>query len=265
MALHSDEEDEDAFKVQIAEYKEVNPVTSISVQKQEQVSLVQLKDYLLPSGKYGGATIINCLGAQPKDNPFLLNARDPSGASTTYGQALDFIKGGEGDLRRLGIQVGEIVAYGAPPGGGAAAALAFLSIGAQTTAAPLAPSMTEPDVLDALDQFHVKHLILFEGVDAPGVKDAFENYAGKGSARLHTAKLSDDKPGLFSFTSSQKTDFASAPALENPENGNCLLLRTSGTTARPKGVPLEQGSLVNNGAIIAASMQLTDKVSVYEC
>jgi acyl-CoA synthetase (AMP-forming)/AMP-acid ligase II len=44
------------------------------------------------------------------------------------------------------------------------------------------------------------------------------------------------------------------PALVNPEDGICLFLRTSGTTARPKGVPLTQASLVTNGAIIAKSM-----------
>ena len=61
-------------------------------------------------------------------------------------------------------------------------------------------------MLDALDQFHVKHLILFEGVQAPGVKDAFEKYAGDGHGKLHTAKIiGGDKPGehstydIFSF------------------------------------------------------------------
>lgn len=38
----------------------------------------------------------------------------------------------------------------APPGGSAIAALAFLSIGTQTAAAPIAPGTAEPDALDAL-------------------------------------------------------------------------------------------------------------------
>ena len=44
-----------------------------------------------------------------------------------------------------------------------------------------------------------------------------------------------------------------------PENEHCLLLRFSGTTAHPKGVPLAQGTLVNSGVIIAASMQLMEE------
>ena len=130
-------DDMDGFNI-LAEFNPINPITSISVQPNAQVSRVQLKTELLPSGKHG-ATIIKCLKAQPADKPFLFNARNPSKVSTTYGQACEFIRGGLGDLRRLGIQAGEVVAYGAPPGGGAPAALAFLCLGSQTTAAPLAP------------------------------------------------------------------------------------------------------------------------------
>lgn len=239
-------------------FRQVNPVTSIAVQPHLQVVRVQLKNELLPSGKHG-ATIIRCLMAQPEDKPFLFNARNTRSIATTYGEVLEFIQGGEGDLRRVGVNVGDVVAYSAPPGGGAAAAMAFLSVGAQTTAAPLAPGMTEPDVLDALDQFHAKHLILFEGMDSPGVEDAFKKYAADGNGILHYAKIiGDDMPGIFQFTSRQVPNFSSTPELSNLPNGDCLLLRTSGTTARPKGVPLKQDTLVNNGAIIAASMQLND-------
>jgi hypothetical protein len=250
--------DDSAAHPLLDDYKKINPVTSVAVHPTVQVARVQLKEDLLPSGKYG-ATIINCLKAQPKNKPFLFDARNTNGVSTTYGQVLDFIEGGGGDLRRIGVKAGEVVAYGAPPGGGAAAAMTFLSIGAQTTAAPLAPGMTEPEVLDAIDQFHAKHLILFEGVEAPGVRDAFTKYAASGHVRLHYAKIiGPDMPGQFEFTSEQDPFFLSSPKLSNPETGCCLLLRTSGTTARPKGVPLDQRSLVNNGAIIAASLQLQD-------
>lgn len=83
--------------------------------------------------------------------------------------------------------------------------------------------MTEPETLDALDQFHAKHLILFEGVDAPGVKDAFEQYAAQGKGKIHSAKITGpDKPGHFEFTSEQVSGWDSQPVLSNPENGNCV-------------------------------------------
>lgn len=45
----------------------------------------------------------------------------------------------------------------------------------------------------------------------------------------------------------------------NAETGACLLLHTSGTTARPKRVLLRQDELVANGTILAASIRLTSE------
>jgi len=235
-------------------------VSSVYLLPQSQVAYVKLNNELLPEGLYKeGATIKACLGARPQAQPFLYNSRSmDKNAVTTYGDALKFIEGGAGDLRHIGVKAGEVVAYVAPPGGGAAAALAFLSIGAQTAAAPLAMGTAEPDALDALDQFNAKHLILFEGLDAPGCKAAFEIFASSGKAKIHMASIgnTDSRAGHFEYIDSKGVD--GAEPLVNSEDGICLLLRTSGTTARPKGVPLEQGALVTNGAILAKSMQLTE-------
>ena len=47
------------------------------------------------------------------------------------------------------------------------------------------------------------------------------------------------------------------PPLGNGPGDVSLLLRTSGTTSRPKGVPLAQGQLVQNAGLLAASLSLT--------
>jgi len=84
-----------------------------------------------------------------------------------------------------------------------------------------------------------------------------------GKAKLHRARIvGGNQPGIFEFIdesgqSIMGNDLPGLP-LKNKEDGTCLLLRTSGTTARPKGVPLRQDALVNNGAILAASMQLLE-------
>ena len=126
--------DADALPI-LGNHKEVSPITSLALHPHFQLAHVKLKDEILPYG----ATIINCLKAQPRTKPFLFDARNDKGVSTTYGEVLDFIDGGGGDLRRIGVNSGDVVAYGAPPGGGAASAMVFLCVGAQTTAAPLAP------------------------------------------------------------------------------------------------------------------------------
>ena len=93
--------------------------------------------------------------------------------------------------------------------------------------------MTEPEAFDSLDQFHAKHLIIFEGVECPGIEEAFRKWEEEGKGSVHRAKITG-KPGLFEFTSEQEPNFASHAPLKNPEDGTGLLLRTSGTTARPK-------------------------------
>ena len=243
-----------------SKYVQMNKVSSVQVLRDSQVVLVKLKHKLLPESKFrGGATIRGALAAQPTEKPFLYTSRETNEKkTTTYGDLLSFIDGGAGDLRALGVSPGEIVSYAAPPGGSALAAVAFLSIGAQTAAAPLAPGTAEPDALDALDQFDAKHLILFDGVECPGVEAAFETYAASGKATIHRAYArGGEKPGLFDYSIDARTaklQIFEKPPMLNTEEGTCLLLRTSGTTARPKGVPLAQGDLITNGAIIAHAM-----------
>lgn len=198
-------------------------------------------------------TIVGMLAAQPSAAPLLRLARErDAGVATSYGQMLAFCRpGGDGDLRRLGVQAGDVVAYLAPAGGSAAAAAAFLSIASQTCAVPFGPNMSEADALMALDQYGVKHMVRFEGVSAPGVGAAFDSYAKQGKARLHYAVHADvPTPGLFRYLNPVH-GFQHQPALVNPAHANCLLLRTSGTTSKPKVVPQTQRDLVLNAAILA--------------
>ena len=198
-------------------------------------------------------TISGMLAAQPASAPLFRLARErDSRIVTTYGQMLAFCQpGGEGDLRRIGVRAGDVVAYLAPAGGSATAAAAFLSIAAQTCAVPFSPNMSESDALVALKQYRVQHIVLFDGVAAPGVRAAFDSYAGSGFARMHHANhLDSPRPGLFRFLASQE-GFEQLPVLSNPPDADCLLLRTSGTTSLPKVVPLRHRDLVLNGAILA--------------
>ena len=213
------------------------------------------------SGTPSDSRIAAMLAAHPSDTPFLSIAR-AGATATTYGQVLKFLSpGGAGDLTKLGVKPGEVVAYMAPPGGSAASAMAFLSIGAQTCAAPLSQSTTEPDALSALEQFDAKHMIIFEGVAADGVAAAFKKYAATGAAHLHTATITgDSEPGMYTYTAAQtigdQLDQLGQAALKNPTDGVVLMLRTSGTTSKPKAVPLRQGQIIDNGAVLAATIGL---------
>lgn len=86
-------------------------VTSIGVMAPYQVVGVELSN-LIPN-----PTILEVLKSKESSKPLFYNARDSSLENfTTYGDVVNFIDGGAGDLRRLGVNPGEVVAYGAPPG-----------------------------------------------------------------------------------------------------------------------------------------------------
>lgn len=85
-------------------------VTSIGVMYPFQVVGVELSN-LIPH-----PTILNVLKSKDPLKPLFYNARDSSKHNyTTYGDVVKFIDGGDGDLRRLGVRPGDVVAYGAPP------------------------------------------------------------------------------------------------------------------------------------------------------
>jgi hypothetical protein len=64
-------------------------------------------------------TLVGALSITDRNTPLFYNARDTNASNyTSYGDVLDFIQGGDGDLRRLGVKEGEVVVYGCPPGGG---------------------------------------------------------------------------------------------------------------------------------------------------
>ena len=143
---------------------------------------------------------------------------------------------------------------------------------AQTATAPLAPDSQESDAVYFLEQVNAKHLILFEGFESPGLEAAFERYAATGKAVLHRATIRDGgKPGMFDYTQTgeRKLDENWVPSLrglnllQNPASGIGLLLGTSGTTSKPKVVPILQSSLVQNGYIIASTLGLFESDTCY--
>lgn len=152
-----------------------------------------------------------------------------------------------GALRALGIQQDHAVAMVMPNGPEMAAA--FVAVASWATAAPLNAAYRADEFDFYLGDLNAKALIIQGGPDSPARAVAAQR-------NIPVIELTPDESGpAGSFTLS--VPFADAgPARPDPDDV-ALVLHTSGTTSRPKIVPLRHRNLAASARNIAATLALT--------
>jgi acyl-CoA synthetase (AMP-forming)/AMP-acid ligase II len=154
-------------------------------------------------------------------------------------------------LNDLGINRGDPVGIVLP--NGPAMASAFVSVAAGAIAAPLNPVYRDEEFEFYLGDLGARALILAAGADTP---------AREVAARLGIAVLELEQPeaapaGAFRLRGeSVANDGAARGGMGGPEDV-ALVLHTSGTTSRPKIVPLTQANLAASARNIGATLALT--------
>jgi acyl-CoA synthetase (AMP-forming)/AMP-acid ligase II len=173
--------------------------------------------------------------------PALVCADD--GARTSYAELVEHADAVAGRLRSLGIERGDRVALVIPDGPDLVPLLlGVTALGA--AAAPLNPAYTRDEFGFYLDDLAPTALILPEGA-IPAAREA----AGSKIRVLEAQGAKLDGPRGPAYEYAQPDDVA-------------LLLHTSGTTSRPKQVPLRHRNLTASARSIAAFYELTgDDVS----
>jgi len=150
-------------------------------------------------------------------------------------------------LNGLGVGRDDAVAIVLP--NGPEMASAFLCIAGAATTAPLNPAYTADEFRFYLEDLGAKLLVVAEGVATPATGVA----AGLGVpvATLRVPALAP--AGVFELHGAPGRAARGGPA----EAGDCaLVLHTSGTTSRPKIVPLSHANVCASAANIAASLAL---------
>ncbi len=176
---------------------------------------------------------------------------EPGGAQLTYGALRATVDGFARGLRALGVRPGQTVALAIPNGIGIVTA--FLGIArAGAIAAPLNPAYTRDEYAFYLEDIAPVLLLV-----PPGGGDAAR--AAARGLNIPLADLSADAGGRV-----RATDRSYDGALEQPRPDDvALFLHTSGTTSRPKGVPLRHENLCASASNIARWYRLTaDDVSL---
>ena len=178
------------------------------------------------------------------DNAVALSA--PDRLAMTYGQLRAHIQAVGGQLAGKGLGRGDRVAIVLP--NGPEMASAFLAVASYMSAAPLNPAYKKAEYAFYLEDLRPKLVIVAEGSTNPVIDAAAEL-----GIEVAEACVAENSPA-GSFTLFEQT----ADAIPASKEDEALVLHTSGTTSRPKVVPLLQKNILASARNIAASLQLDE-------
>jgi len=167
----------------------------------------------------------------------------------SYGGLRGLTRDVRAQLRAAGIGAHDRVAIVLP--NGPQMATAFVTIAQAAVTAPLNPAYRQEEYQFYLEDLQASALVVEAGYDGPALAAARK--FGLMILRLHSD--ADAPAGHFTLSTDAATTRA-APGDPGPDDV-ALILHTSGTTSRPKIVPLLQSNLAASAASIRATLALT--------
>ncbi len=192
-------------------------------------------------------TTLKALIAQHPDAAAAIGAPDRTWLS--YGGLRALSEQVKAELRASGVEPQDRVAIVLP--NGPEMATAFVTIAQSATTAPLNPSYREDEYAFYLEDLKARAIVLAEGEDGP----AFAAAKRLGMTILRARVPEGAEAGVFSLQADGETDAVQGEA--PTETDVALILHTSGTTSRPKIVPLLQSNVAASAQNIAQSLTLT--------
>ena len=171
-------------------------------------------------------------------------------SSLTYADLSTLINQVSSQMKYLGIENNSVVAI--VSNNGPVAATTFLSVASSATAAPLNPIYQEPEFKFYLKDLNAKALL---------VESNKHLAARKAATELGIQIIDIDEkflPGIISLSQNGKE----VPQMKFNYNSSehiALVLHTSGTTSRPKIVPLKVDNILNSARNISNTLNLTSK------
>jgi acyl-CoA synthetase (AMP-forming)/AMP-acid ligase II len=169
----------------------------------------------------------------------------------SYAGLRDLVMQTTGILNGLGIGRNDRVAIVLPNGPEMAAA--FVAVAACATTAPLNPAYTKEEYEFYLSDLNARALLVEKGSDSPAVK----------AAQAHNIQLleletrADLPAGSFTMHANETGEHAQTknPGMASPDD-IALVLHTSGTTSRPKIVPLSHRNVCASAGNIRNTLRL---------
>ena len=198
----------------------------------------------------GATTLRGLLEAGTDGDPAIVT---PDGSVLAHGELRAEVDRLGGRLRALGLGAGDRIAIVVP--NGPEMAIAFLAAACTGCAAPLNPKYRAEELRFYLDDLGAKALITRPDESGSDARDAARS-ADAGVLPVALTGSAADGAGSIDMLASSPAAEPSAPNGPSPDNV-ALVLHTSGTTSRPKIVPLRQQHLTRSASGIAESLDLT--------
>ena len=194
-------------------------------------------------------TVFDILASRADSSPDAIAVLSPEHSPLTYGALRQHVKDVVDNLNRLGIGRNDRVAIVLP--NGPEMAVSFLSVASCATSAPLNPAYRTSEFDFYLSDLNARALITLAGTSGP----ALESARAKGIAVIELTPLKGQPAGLFTLEGTGQQSDASTGVAEPDDIA--LILHTSGTTSRPKIVPLTHRNICASAEHIRATLELT--------
>ncbi len=175
----------------------------------------------------------------------------PDREPLTYGQLCRHIAHQVALLNNYGLGRNDRVAVILP--NGPEMALTFLSVIAAATCAPLNPSYQKKELEFYLSDINARAVIVLAGTESPARSVA----KCRNIPVIELIPLKEGAAGLFNCELAGHISPNARTGLSSPDD-TALILHTSGTTSRPKIVPLAQKNLFASAFNVSAALQLSD-------
>jgi oxalate---CoA ligase len=172
-------------------------------------------------------------------------------APLTFGALRELATNVAATLQSVGIGRNDRVAIVLP--NGAEMATCFVTVAACCTSAPLNPSYRADELEFYLSDLKAKAVIVEQGSVSPALEVAKK----QGIAVITLHSTPSHGAGSFTLDVSTMPKAAAQLAGAAQSEDNALVLHTSGTTSRPKLVPLAQRNVCASAANIATSTRFT--------
>jgi acyl-CoA synthetase (AMP-forming)/AMP-acid ligase II/acyl carrier protein len=193
-------------------------------------------------------SIIELLKAHAELSPDADAIAAPGRAALSYGRLFEQVAGSVEALNRMGIGRGDRVGIVMP--NGPEMAVTFLSVACAATCAPLNPSYGVDELDFYLSDLNASALVIQAGLDSPARAVA----CARGIPVIELTPQMGAEAGTFTLSGAGHLSPSDTGVA--PPDDIALVLHTSGTTSRPKIVPLSHRNLLASAFSIKHALSL---------